>query len=162
VIASMAMAMYAMVASLVQGTGVFTPPHHTASLIASDDAMNASVGAAASGSNFHLVFGAVLLGSMIHMAVGAGYGALYGPIAARFDIRGAAAAAVGIAYGGAVAVASAFVGLPVAAAILGSGDQIASMAETVGWGTFLVEHLIFGLVLGALLGARRASTAIHA
>ena len=155
----MAMAMYAMVASLVKDTGMFTPPHHTASLIASDGAMNASVGAAASGKSFHFVFTAVVLGSVIHMAVGAGYGALYGLIAARLDVRGHAAPAVGISYGGVVAAASAFVGLPVAAAILGSGDQIATMAETVGWGTFLVEHLIFGLALGVLLGARRVRTA---
>lgn len=53
---------------------------------------------------------------------------------------------------------SSFAGLPVAAAILGSGDQITNMAELVGYGTFLVEHLVFGLFLGLILlmGAKRA------
>ena len=41
-----------------------------------------------------------------------------------------------------------------AAKITGSGSTIADMASMVGWATFAVEHLIFGLVLGAaaLLG----------
>ena len=53
---------------------------------------------------------------------------------------------------------SSFVGLPLAAAIFNSGDQITNMAELVGYGTFLVEHLIFGLFLGLILfmGAKRA------
>lgn len=53
---------------------------------------------------------------------------------------------------------SSYVGLPLAAAIFSSGDQITNMAELVGYGTFLVEHLIFGLVLGLIIamGAKRA------
>ena len=46
----------------------------------------------------------------------------------------------------------------IAAAIFDSGDQITNMAELVGYGTFLIEHLIFGLFLGLILfmGAKRA------
>jgi hypothetical protein len=42
------------------------------------------------------------------------------------------------------------------------------MAEMAGWGTFIIEHLIFGLTLGLLLGVARArsgavaDTAVHA
>ncbi len=45
---------------------------------------------------------------------------------------------------------SAFVGLPVAAKITGSGTIISDMASMVGWATFAVEHTMFRLVLGAL------------
>jgi hypothetical protein len=48
-------------------------------------------------------------------------------------------------------VISSFVGLPLAAVIFNSGDQITNMARLVGYGTFLVEHLIFGLSLGLIL-----------
>lgn len=53
---------------------------------------------------------------------------------------------------------SSFVGLPLAALIYNSGDQITNMAQLVGYGTILVEHLIFGLFLGLILliGAKRA------
>mgnify|MGYP005812320525 CR=1 FL=1 len=47
------------------------------------------------------------------------------------------------------------VALPLAAKIVGSGDQITHMAATVGYGTFLAEHLLFGLALGLLLASRR-------
>lgn len=55
----------------------------------------------------------------------------------------------------------AFVGLPAAAAIFDSGDQIADMAEMVGYGTFVVEHLIFGLVLGLGLAWRGRGARTH-
>ena len=56
-----------------------------------------------------------------------------------------------------VFVLSAFVALPSAAAVFGSGDQIAQMASMVGYPTFVAEHVVFGLALGLLL-ARRAGT----
>jgi len=55
-------------------------------------------------------------------------------------------------------VISSVVGLPLAAVIFTSGNQITNMAQLVGYGTFLVEHLIFGLFLGLILfiGTKRA------
>jgi len=50
----------------------------------------------------------------------------------------------------AVFVVSAFVGVPVAASITGAGDTISDMARMVGYATLGVEHMMFGLVLGAL------------
>ena len=41
--------------------------------------------------------------------------------------------------------------LPIAASVFNSGDQITHVARMVGYGTFLVEHLLFGLALGLLL-----------
>jgi hypothetical protein len=38
-----------------------------------------------------------------------------------------------------------------AAAVTGSGTTISHMAQTVGWATFAIEHMMFGLALGAAL-----------
>jgi hypothetical protein len=44
--------------------------------------------------------------------------------------------------------------LPAVAELFESGDPISDMPSMVGWGTFTVEHLIFGLVLGVtVMGA---------
>jgi hypothetical protein len=53
---------------------------------------------------------------------------------------------------------SAWIGLPIAAALFDS-DAIRNMAEMAGWGTFVIEHLLFGLVLGVLDAVARARTA---
>jgi hypothetical protein len=53
---------------------------------------------------------------------------------------------------------SAWIGLPIVAGIFDSGDQITDMAEMAGWGTFVVEHLVFGVVLGALVALRSGPT----
>ncbi len=156
VIASLAMGAYAMVASWEKGTGFFTPLHHIASLWAPGDAMMTSMEAAASGNDFRLVVGTAVLGAMIHMATGAMYGAAFGLLVSRLDVGLAVLAGAGLVYGAAVFAGSAFVGLPVAAAIFDSGDPIANMAEMAGWGTFVVEHLLFGLVLGLLLALARS------
>jgi len=64
---------------------------------------------------------------------------------------------VGAIYGLAVLVVSAFIGLPLAAEVTGTGSTISDMASMVGWATFAVEHLLFGVVLGAI--ALRAAPA---
>lgn len=157
-IASVAMGMYAMVASLLKDTGFFTPLHHIASLWAPGAAMMESMEAGMAGSSFEITAGIALLGAAIHMMTGAMYGALFGLIVSRLDLNLAVLAGAGLVYGAVVFAFSAFVGLPLAAAIFDSGDPITNMAEMAGWGTFFVEHLLFGLVTGALLGAQRVST----
>ena len=72
----------------------------------------------------------------------------------------AALAAAGLVWGAAVFALSAFIGLPIAAALFGSGDQIANMAEMAGWGTFIIEHLLYGLVLGLLVALDRRRSSI--
>lgn len=44
--------------------------------------------------------------------------------------------------------------LPLAVAVFSSGAQLTHMATMVGYGTFLVEHLLFGTALGLMLAAR--------
>lgn len=103
------------------------------------------------GNDFRVSAGTAVLGAVIHMMTGAMYGAVFGLIVSRLRLGGGALLAVGPAYGGLVLVMSAFVGHPLAAAIFDAGDPIRNMAEMAGWGTFAVEHLLFGLALGALL-----------
>lgn len=162
VIASLVMAMYAMIAALVNGTGFFTPLYHIASLWAPGDSMMASMTDAMAGNDFHFVAGTALLGAVIHMMTGAVYGAIFGVIVSRLRLGVAASAGVGLIYGFAVFVVSAFVGLPIAAAIFDSGDPIKDMAAMAGWSTFIIEHLLFGLVLGVLVAlARTTSTSVR-
>ncbi|WP_236554006.1 hypothetical protein [Nocardioides sp. AX2bis] len=151
VLASIAMGIFAMVAGLVNGTGFFTPLHHIASLWAAPDAMMTSMEAAMGGNDFRITAGTAVLGAVIHMMTGAMYGAVFGLVLSRLHLRFGVLLAAGLAYGALVFVMSAFVGLPLAAAIFDAGDPISNMAEMAGWTTFAVEHLIFGLVLAALL-----------
>ncbi len=120
--------------------------------------MSSMKSATMGGSNFEFFGGPALVGALVHMMVGAMYGVGFGVLASLAKIRGMALVAGAVVWGGLVFVISSFVGLPLAAAIFNSGDQITNMAELVGYGTFLVEHLIFGLFLGLILfmGAKRA------
>ncbi|MPZ61197.1 MAG: hypothetical protein GEU93_07850 [Propionibacteriales bacterium] len=152
------MAMYAMIAGVTyQDTGFFTPLYHIASLWAAPDSMMTSMEAGMAGDMFTFTFGPAVLGAVIHMMTGAMYGALFGVIAALTHVRGAVLVLGGLVWGAVVFAFSAWIGLPVAAAIFGSGDPISNMASMAGWGTFLTEHLIFGVVLGLLLLGRRVS-----
>ena len=162
VIASLAMAMYAMFAAWEKGTGFFTPLYHIASLLAPGDSMMASMKAAMAGSDFHFVFGTAILGAIIHMMTGAMYGAAFGLIVARLNLKLGVLAGIGLVYGAIVFAASTYIGLPLAAAIFNSGDPIKNMAEMAGWGTFIIEHLLFGLALGLLLGLNRVRAGAEA
>ena len=66
------------------------------------------------------------------------------------SVPNAALVPAGALYGLAMFVLSAFVGLPVAAKITGTGSVISDMASMVGWATFALEHVMFGIVLGGL------------
>ncbi|HUZ85264.1 MAG TPA: hypothetical protein VMU66_11250 [Gaiellales bacterium] len=156
------MAGYAMIASATyQHTGFFTPLYHIASTFISPSHMMMSAQSAMHGSTFVFYTGPAILGALIHMMIGAMYGALFGALVAITRLRGVALIAAGAVWGAAVFVISSFVGLPIAAAVFGSGDQITHMARIVGYGTFLIEHVLFGLALALLLlagGQRRSET----
>jgi len=154
VLASLAMAAYAMIASWAKDTGFFTPLYHIASLLISQDTMMTSMEDGMGGSAFHFDFGPALVGAIIHMITGAGYGAVFAVIVSRFSLGKALLGAAGLVWGALVFALSTWIGLPIAAAVFDSGDQIKNMAEMAGWGTFVIEHLLFGLVLGVLLTFR--------
>ena len=39
--------------------------------------------------------------------------------------------------------------------VAGAGNAISDMADMVGWGTFTIEHLIFGMMLGVGVAVSR-------
>ena len=88
------------------------------------------------------------MGLLIHMITGAMFGIGFAFLARR--LPRAVLVPAGAAYGLAVFVVSVVIGLPVAAKITGSGSTISDMASMVGWATFAVEHMMFGLVLGVI------------
>ena len=148
-VAGLAMAMFAMIASVTyQHHGFFTPLFHISALLGSPDAMMASVSQAMTGHHFWFTAGPAVLGLVIHMVTGAAYGMVFVLIAQR--LRRSLVIPAGMVYGLAVFVVSSFVGLPVAAKLTGAGPVITNMAKMVGWSTFAVEHLMFGTVLGLL------------
>jgi hypothetical protein len=159
VVASVVMAIYAMVTAWVKGVGFFTPMYHIASLWASPESMMASMKEAMAGSTFHFTLGPAVLGAVIHIMTGALYGVAFGLIVSRLRVGVAGLAGIGLVWGAVVLVLSAFIGLPIAAALFNSGDQITNMASMAGWGTFIIEHLIYGVTLGVIffLGRARAT-----
>ncbi len=77
----------------------------------------------------------------------AGYGSIeHVPLLPRRAILGA-----GAIYGLAVFAVSTFIDLPAAASITGSGDTISNMARMVGYPTFAIEHIMYGMALVAFL-----------
>jgi len=158
VVASLVMAMYAMIAALTyQGVGFFTPLYHIASLVISPDHMMMSVQLADAGNAFAFYAGPALVGAAIHMMTGAAFGAMFAAIAGATHLRGLWVIVAGAFWGVVVYLSSAYVLLALAATIFGSGDQIKNMSSLVGQGTFLVEHVIYGVALGTLMwrAARR-------
>jgi len=150
--ASLVMAMYAMIAAWTyQHTGFFTPLYHIAATFAAPDTMMRSMEAAMAGNSFTLVFGPAVLGAMIHMMVGAMYGAVFAVVARFLRWHGAALLGAAIAWGLIVFAMSSWIGLPIAAALFGGGEPIRDMASMVGYPTFILEHLLFGATLGFLL-----------
>lgn len=150
--ASLVMAMYAMIAAWTyQHTGFFTPLYHIAATFAAPDTMMKSMEAAMAGNSFTFVFGPAVLGAMIHMMVGAMYGAIFAVVARLLRWRGALLVGAAMVWGLIVFAISAWIGLPIAAALFGGGDPIRDMASMVGYPTFIIEHLMFGAALGILL-----------
>ena len=110
--------------------------------------MNTSMARAAQGSDFYVTLGPGLLGLLVHMMTGLVWGVVFGLIAWWIGLRGLAAPVVGIVFGLAVLVVDSFVFLPIAASLFGGGSRISDMPQMVGWGTFTIEHVLYGFVLG--------------
>lgn len=146
-VGGIAMAMYAMIASLTyQHHGFFTPLYHISALTGSPASMVTSMQETMFGHSFWLAPGAALVGLVIHMLTGAAYGTMFAVVARH--LPRASYGLVGAGYGIMVFFLSSFVFLPIVASVSGAGDPIRHMASIVGYGTFAVEHLIFGVALG--------------
>jgi hypothetical protein len=155
-IGSIIMAMYAMLAAATyQHSGFFTPMYHIASLVIAPDTMMTSMHSAMAGHTFTFAFGPALLGAIIHMMVGAIYGAMFGVLVRLARVSKSMTLVAGLAWGVIVFAFSCWVGLPIAAAVFDAGAPIRNMATIVGYPTFLVEHLIYGATLGLVLMSAR-------
>ncbi len=162
IVAAAVMAMYAMVVSAaVKDVGFFTPMYHIASSFISPKAMMTSMAAAGHGDSAYFTAGSAIVGLIVHMMTGAIAGGVFGALVAWFRPARTVTIAAGAAYGLLVMLFNSFVGLPIVAALFGGGKPISDMPAMVGWGTFTVEHLLFGLVLGAVVavGVARPSFA---
>jgi hypothetical protein len=167
VVAAVVMGMFAMIASATyHDTGFFTPLHHIASALIEPTAMMRSMEAGMAGDTFAISVGPALLGLTLHLATGAFWGAIFGVIVSTGWLRGVTGLVVGIVYGLAVMLVMAFLALPVIGAAFGGGEPISDMPRLAGWGTFAIEHAMYGAVLGLWplvkgsgLGLRRAAEA---
>lgn len=147
--AALVMGLFAMIASATyHDTGFFTPLHHIASALMEPSAMMRSMEAGMAGDTFAISPGPALLGLGLHLVTGAFWGTIFGLIVSTGWLRGVMGFLVAIVYGLAVMLAMAFLALPVIAAIFGGGEPISDMPRLAGWGTFTIEHGIYGAVLG--------------
>jgi hypothetical protein len=88
------------------------------------------------------------VGVGLHLLTGAFWGAIFGLIVGTGRLNGWVGFLGGVVYGLAVMVMMAFVALPVIAELFGGGEVISDMPRLAGWGTFTIEHAIYGAVLG--------------
>jgi hypothetical protein len=89
-----------------------------------------------------------VLGLALHLLTGAFWGAIFGLIVSTGWLHGVAGLVGGVVYGLLVLLVMAFVALPVIASVFGGGDPISDMPKLAGWGTFTIEHVIYGALLG--------------
>ena len=160
--AAFAMALFAMVASATyQDRGFFTPMYHIAFTI-DPDTLGESLDAAAAGDTFFFRNEPFFFGVAIHMMVGAVFGVLFGFAARVTHLRGRTVVVVGSTYGLAVMMLMSLVVLPVAGDLFEAGKPISEMPETVGWPTFSMMHVVYGLVLGLWVHFRPQDVGIGA
>lgn len=157
---AIAMAMYAMVISmLVKEVGFFTPLYHIASAVIEPKAMMTSMEAAGAGDSTHFALVPAMVGLIVHMIVGMAAGAVFGALIGWLRPSRGVTVAAGVAYGLLVMVGNALIALPIVAQLFGGGEAIADMPAKAGWGTFTVEHVLFGLVLGLVVAAKAGNPA---
>jgi hypothetical protein len=142
-------------AATYQSTGFFTPLYHIGSAFGwgeSAQAMGASMDQAGAGNLFYFSAGPAAVGMLIHIMTGAAWGMLFAWVIRPIPVSRGAVVALGVLFGLVAMPIMAFLVLPAVAGQFGSGAPIRDMASMVGWGTFTLEHAVFGLVLG--IGSR--------
>ncbi len=148
-VASLAMAMVAMLASSTyMNKGFFTPLYFISSVFGSTTALMESVKQTALGNAFWFDTSAALLGALVHMITAAMFGALFFLIVPK--LSKSLVLGTGIVFGLVVAAFSGFIALPIAGSLSGAGSTLSNMANIVGWGTWALEHAVYGMSLGIL------------
>jgi hypothetical protein len=153
-VASIAMGLFAMVASATyQGRGFFTPAYHVAFII-DPNTMGTALARAGAGERFYFAREAFVFGLAAHVIVAGIFGALFALVALRLRLRSIRALVGGVVYGLAVMVVMSALVLPAAASLSGAGEPISRMGAVIGWPTFAGLHAIFGLALGTWIYVR--------
>ena len=151
-VAAVPMGIFSMIAAATyQHRGFFTPMYHITSLLGDDTAAR-SLQEAASGDVFFFVPEPAIFGVAMHLVVGGFFGAIFAVVArgviARVPPSRASIIAVGVAYALFVMLLMSLVLVPAADAVLSGEERVSSFASVAGWGTFTIQHVIYGLVLG--------------
>jgi len=131
------MAMFTMLATATYlHMGFFTPLYVIASPLAGQQAMMTAV----HGGAFYFALGPAVLGLVVHMMWSALWGIIFGLIVSGLHLRGAAAVVGGMIYGVLVLLAMSFIVAP----IVGGPNFF----QLLGWPTWTIGHLLFGMVVG--------------
>jgi len=88
--------------------------------------------------------------------------ALFALLVRALALRGLVAVAAGVTYGLVVLGFMSQVALPWASGETAGGEVVANAPELLGWPVFTVEHVLYGLTLGLLLGTFAFRGAEHA
>jgi len=145
--AATAMGLFAMIAAgTYQQRGFYTPLYLIASLLG-DNTVVRSLQEAARGNPLYFVPEPVFFGAGLHLMVGAFFGAVFVLVARPARSR-LISILTGVVYALLVMLAMIFVLVPVADALLGSAKRLPDLARRSGWWTFILQHVIYGAVLG--------------
>jgi hypothetical protein len=149
-LAGIAMAVLLMLVATALRKGFLTPLYLIAAPFTGADASTTSMAAAEAGDPLLYAPGAVTLGALVHLTCSLLFGAVFASLATRFQVAGPGVLAAGVLYALAVMLAMSSVVLPLGAEVLGGGAVVADMPAQLGWATWIVAHVVFGLVLGRL------------
>jgi hypothetical protein len=157
-VAALVMGLFAMVVAAVRGLGLYTPLYLVTAVV-EPGPLQVSRNEAAEGWRFYFEVGPAAAGLAVHLAIGAGFGAVFALVVRAVGLRGLVAVAAGVLYGLVVAGFMSQVVLPLAAGETAGGELIADAPDLLGWPVFTVEHLLYGLTLGILAsrGAERGA-----
>jgi hypothetical protein len=149
------MGLFLCVASATWGHAGFFSPFYRIAGILDRAAYDISVQEAATGSRFWLEPQTALPGACVHLGLAGLFGMLF--VWLSGEGRGARPAAL-VAAGAAWGLVVAALMVPVLAAVgwgVGGGALIAEAPSRLGWATYAAMHLVYGLVLGAMVALVR-------
>jgi hypothetical protein len=145
-VAAAVMALFSMVAAAAD-LGVYGRLYLVTAIV-EPGPLEVSMAEAEAGTGAFLEVGGAAAGLAVHLAIGAGFGAVFALLARGLHLRGLAALAAGAGYGLAVMALMGLLVLPAAAGQTAGGQLIADAPRLLGWPVFAVEHLLYGLTLG--------------
>jgi hypothetical protein len=131
------MAMFTMLATVTYlHMGFFTPMYVIASPLTGRQVMMTAMHAGA----FYFALGPAVVGLVVHMMWSALWGIIFGLLASGLRLRGAAAVIGGMVYGVLVMLAMSLIIAPIVGA--------PNFFQILGWPTWTIGHLLFGMVVG--------------